>query len=228
MIAFLLALALFLALHMVPAIPALRARLVAAMGRRTYLIVYSLVSLLALAWLFHAALQLDFVPLWDPAPWQAWFPLILTPLALVLLLAGLMSPNPASITLRKPDLRPGAITTVTRHPVLWGFALWAGSHLVPNGDLRSLLLFGALLAFALLGMLITDRRSRRRLGTQWVEVDRTTSVLPFAAALAGRTRLRFDRPLALGILISAALTAWLLLGGHAALFGADPLTMATA
>ena len=225
---FLLALALFLALHTVPAIPALRARLVAAMGRRAYLVVYSLVSLLTLAWLFHAALQLDFVPLWDPAPWQAWFPLILTPLALVLLLAGLMSPNPASITLRKPDLGPGAITTVTRHPVLWGFALWAGSHLVPNGDLRSLLLFGALLAFALLGMLITDRRSRRRLGAQWAKIDRTTSVLPFAAALAGRTRLRFDRPLALAILISAALTAWLLLGGHEVLFGADPLTMATA
>ena len=213
---------------MVPAIPALRARLVAAMGRRAYLVVYSLVSLLTLAWLFHAALQLDFVPLWDPAPWQAWFPLILTPLALVLLLAGLMSPNPASITLRKPDLGPGAITTVTRHPVLWGFALWAGSHLVPNGDMRSLLLFGALLAFALLGMLITDRRSRRRLGAQWAKIDRTTSVLPFAAALAGRTRLRFDRPLALAILVSAALTAWLLLGGHEVLFGADPLTMATA
>ena len=226
MIAFLLALALFLALHMVPAIPALRARLVAAMGRRTYLIVYSLVSLLTLTWLVHAALQLDFVPLWDPAPWQAWLPLVLTPIALVLLLAGLISPNPASITLRRPDLRPGAITTVTRHPVLWGFALWAGSHLVPNGDLRSLLLFGALLAFALLGMVITDRRSRRRLGAQWAEIARTTSVLPFAAILAGHAPLRFDSALAIAILISAALTAWLLLGGHAALFGADPLTMA--
>jgi len=225
---FLLALALFLALHMVPAIPALRAKLVATMGRRAYLVVYSLVSLLTLAWLFHAALQLDFVPLWDPAPWQAWFPLVLTPLALVLLLAGLMSPNPASITLRKPDIKPGAITTVTRHPVLWGFALWAGSHLVPNGDLRSLLLFGALLAFALLGMVITDRRSRRRLGAQWAEIARTTSVLPLAAVLAGRTKLRFDGTLGMVILISAALTAWLLLGGHEVLFGADPLAMATA
>ena len=224
---FLLALALFLALHMVPAIPALRARLVAAMGRRAYLVVYSLVSLLMLAWLFHAALQLDFVPLWDPEPWQAWFPLVLMPLALALLLAGLMSPNPASITLRKPDLRPGAITTVTRHPVLWGFALWAGSHLVPNGDLRSLLLFGALLAFALLGMVITDRRARRRLGAQWAEVERTTSVLPFAAALAGRTRLRLDAALVMALLIGSTLTAWLLLGGHAVLFGADPLAMVT-
>ena len=226
MIAFLLALAMFLALHMVPAIPPLRVRLVAAVGRRTYLIVYSLISLLTLAWLIHAALQLDFVPLWDPAPWQAWFPLILTPIALALLLAGLISPNPASITLRKPDQRPGAITTVTRHPVLWGFALWAGSHLVPNGDLRSLLLFGALLGFALLGMAVTDRRSRRRLGTQWAEIARTTSVLPFAAILAGHTQPRLDGALVIAILISAALTAWLLLGGHAALFGADPLAMA--
>lgn len=225
---FLLALALFLALHMVPAIPALRARLVAAVGRRAYLIAYSLVSLLTLAWLFHAALRLDFVPLWDPAPWQAWFPLILTPIALVLLLAGLVSPNPASITLRKPDLRPGAVTTITRHPVLWGFALWAGSHLVPNGDLRSLLLFGALFAFALLGMAITDRRSRRRLGEQWPEIAHSTSILPFGAVLAGRATLRFDLALAIAILVSVALTVSLLLGGHAVVFGADPLAMATA
>lgn len=225
---FLLALVLFLTLHMIPAIPPLRARLVAAMGRRLYLLAYSLVSLVTLGWLFHAALRLDFVPLWDPAPWQAWIPLILTPIAMVLLLAGLISPNPASITLRRPGLAPGAITTITRHPVLWGFALWAGSHLVPNGDLRSLLLFGALFAFALLGMVITDRRSRRLLGTQWSDIAHTTSVLPFAAALASRTRLRFDLPVAFAILIAAAITAWLLLGGHAALFGADPLAMATA
>lgn len=213
---------------MVPAIPALRARLVAAMGRRTYLLVYSLASVLALVWLFAATFMLDFVPLWDPAPWQAWVPLLLTPPGLVFLLAGLASPNPASITLRRPEGRPGAITTITRHPVLWGFALWAGSHLVPNGDLRSLLLFGSLLAFALLGMLTGDRRARRALGGRWPAIANGTSVIPFVAILAGRTRLRLDAPLLLSLLVAAALTAWLLLGGHAFLFGADPLAMAAA
>lgn len=225
---FLVALVVFLALHLVPAIPALRAQLVARLGRRNYLLAYSLVSLLALAWLFRAALQLDYIPLWDPAPWQAWFPLVLTPLAFALLFAGLISPNPVSITLRKPDLVPGAITTITRHPVLWGFALWAGGHLVPNGDLRSLMLFGALLAFALLGMVITDRRARRRLGADWAPIADATSVLPFAALLTGRTRLRLDGALLASLLISAVLTAWLLLGGHAVLFGADPLALVTA
>lgn len=225
---FLVALLLFLVLHMVPATPALRARAVAALGRRNYLAAYSLVSLLALGWLFHAALALDFVPLWDPAPWQAWFPMVLTPIAFVLLLAGLTSPNPASISLRKPDERAGAIVTITRHPVLWGFALWAGGHLVPNGDLRSLLLFGPLLGLALMGMPLTDRRARRRLGPDWPAVARHTSVLPFAAAMTGRATLRLDRPLVLAVAASAAITAWLLLGGHAALFGADPLSMAGA
>lgn len=225
MIEFIVALLVFLALHMIPAVPALRPRLIAAIGRRAYLIVYSLVSIVTLAWLFHAALRLDFIPLWEPASWQAWFPIVLTPLGLVFLLAGLLSPNPASITLRKPGSPPGAITTITRHPVLWGFALWAGSHLVPNGDLRSLLLFGALFAFAVLGMVITDRRARRRLADQWSRIADSTSVLPFGAVLTRRARLRVDPPLVLAMLISALLTAWMLLGGHAVLFGADPLTM---
>jgi len=223
---FIAALLTFLTLHTIPAIPGLRARLVAAIGRRTYLIVYSLVSILALAWLFQAALRLDFIALWQPAAWQAWATIVLTPIGFFFLLAGLLSPNPASISLRKPELPPGAITTITRHPVLWGFALWAGSHLVPNGDLRSLLLFGPLFAFAVLGMVSTDRRARRRLGNQWSAIADSTSVLPFAAVLTARTRLRLDFPLVVSVLISALLTTWMLMGGHAALFGADPLTMA--
>lgn len=222
---FIAALLVFLALHMIPAIPGLRTRLIAAIGRRAYLAVYSLVSIVTLAWLFHAALRLDFIPLWEPAAWQAWFPIVLTPLGLVFLLAGLFSPNPASITLRKPGMAPGAVTTITRHPVLWGFALWAGSHLVPNGDLRSLLLFGALFAFAVLGMVITDRRARRRLAEQWPQLAQRTSVLPFGAVLTGRARLRVDTPLVAAVLISALLTGWMLAGGHAVLFGADPLAM---
>jgi uncharacterized membrane protein len=225
LIQFFAALALFLVLHMVPAIAGLRSRLVSAMGRRSYLIVYSLVSLLALAWLFHATMRLDFVPLWDAAPWQGWVPMVLTPIGFVFLLAGLTSPNPVSVTMRKPGLAPGAITTITRHPALWGFALWAGGHMVPNGDVRSLLLFGSMLVFALLGMVITDRRNRRRLGDDW---PTSTSVLPFAAALAGRTRLRLDWPLVGAVVASAAITAWLLMGGHAVLFGVDPLALTTA
>lgn len=224
---FLLVLLLFFALHMIPAIPNVRARLVALAGRRAYLVVYSLVSLLMLGWVFHAAMQLDYVVVWDPAAWQAWFPIVLTPIAIFLLLAGLFSVNPASVSLRGPAAEPGAITAITRHPVFWGFALWAGSHLIPNGDLRSLLLFGSFFAFALLGIWMTERRARRRLAERWGAITRKTSIIPLVAMMSGRAQPRLDGPLIAGALCSAAISCWLLLGGHTALFGADPLAMTT-
>ncbi|WIY52377.1 NnrU family protein [Devosia sp. YIM 151766] len=222
---FVLALLCFLALHSVPAVPAIRTTLIQLLGRRAYLVLYSLVSLLALAWVFHAALRLDYIELWPPAPWQAWTTLILSPLALFLLIAGLISPNPASISFRGKG-GAGAITAITRHPVLWGFILWAFGHVIANGDLRSLLLFGSFTLFAVFGIAMAERRGRRRLGSAWPSIAETTSVLPLAALIAGRARWAVDRNLAIALLASAAITAWLLLGGHLALFGADPLTMA--
>lgn len=223
---FLLALALFLALHSIPAIPPIRAGLVAIAGRRAYLFVYSLASVASLAWVFHAAFALDYVELWPPAPWQAWIAVALVPVALFLLIAGLISSNPLSISFRRRESRPGAIVSITRHPVLWGFFLWALGHVVANGDLRSLLLFGSLGLFAIMGMAITERRNRRRLGAEWATAIASSSVLPFVAIVQRRARLNLDRALLASLAAAMALTAVLLAGGHAALFAADPLLMA--
>ena len=217
---FIVSLLVFLALHSVPAIPAIRQKLVKTLGRRTYLILYSLASLAALGWVFHAALRLDYVELWSPEPWQAWFPIVLSPLAFFLLVAGLISPNPVSISFRRGDNQPGAIVSITRHPVLWGFFLWAVGHVIANGDLRSLILFGVLALFAVFGIVMTERRNKLN------PLRDPTSVIPFAAVLRGQTRLRTDTAMLVAFIISAALTSWLLLGGHAVLFGADPLAMA--
>lgn len=223
-----LALVVFVALHSVPALSALRARLVALLGRRLYLVAYSLVSLASLAWVFYAALQIDTIPLWDPAPWQVWVTLVLTPIGIFLLLAGLFTPNPLSISVRRAGVVADGIVAVTRHPVLWGFMLWAASHIVPNGDLRSLVLFGALFLFALVGIPLTERRARKRLGEDWPALAATTSILPFAAIIGGRARFRLDGPMLAALLLTVLIAAWLLSGGHAMLFGADPLALASA
>lgn len=209
-----------------PAIPSIRQVLVARLGRRLYLVLYSLASLAALAWVFHAALQLDYVELWPPSGWHAWFPLILSPMALFLLFSGLLSPNPVSISFRCGEGKPGAVVSITRHPVLWGFLLWALGHIVANGDLRSLLLFGTFALFAVFGMVMAERRHRRRQPDAFAAIAQTTSVTPFLAVLQGRTHLRIDQQMVVALAAAAGLTAWLLLGGHLALFGADPLAMA--
>ncbi|MBJ3783144.1 NnrU family protein [Devosia sediminis] len=226
MIQFLLAVALFLALHSVPAIPAIRQRLVERLGRRLYLILYSLASILSLVWVFHAAFALDYVELWPPAPWQAWLTLALVPIALFLLIAGLLSPNPLSVSFRRGEATPGAVVSITRHPVLWGFILWAFGHVIANGDLRSLMLFGTLGLFAGLGIMMTEKRNRRRLGEEWDRAVAGTSILPFVAIATGRARLGVDRTMLLSLVLALIITVWLLMGGHAALFSADPLALA--
>lgn len=222
----LIALTVFLALHSIPALPPVRAGAISLLGRRTYLMIYSLVSIVVLGWVFQAALATDYIPLWQPAGWQAKVTIVTAPLGLFLVLAGLASPNPMSVSIR-PDVAPGAITSVTRHPVMWGFLLWSVGHLVPNGDLRSLILFGGLSLFTLAGLLMLDRRARKRLGDDWAPMSRTHSMIPFAAILKGHNRLPIDRPMIVSAAIAVVVTWWLLAGGHAALFGADPLLAAT-
>lgn len=221
-----LALAAFVALHSVPALPPVRAGAVALLGRKTYLGLYSLVSILVLGWVFHAALNAPYIELWEPSARNALAAIVLAPIGLFLVLAGLLAPNPVSITLRQGN-RPGAIVAITRHPVLWGFLLWASGHLIANGDLRSLILFGGLALFSATGFPMLDKRARRRLGSDWQAIENRTSVIPFLAIASGRSRPEIDAPLAIALALTASVTAWLLLGGHAALFGADPLLSLT-
>ncbi|MQX46715.1 NnrU family protein [Sinorhizobium medicae] len=224
---FLLSLFVFLILHSIPAIPVIRERLLFLLGRGGYFSLYSLASILALAWVLYAALDVDYVPLWQPAAWQAWVTMIAAPVGVFLVLAGLFSVNPLSVSIRQGQ-RPGSIVLVTRHPVLWGFAIWALGHLVANGDVRSLILFGGFALFALGTIPMIEKRGRRRLGDQWHRQSAKTSILPFAALFTGRTPVSGDAPIAIATVATAVLTLWLLAGGHAALFHADPLLLATA
>lgn len=217
-----LSLAVFLLLHSVPAMPTFRSSLVGLIGLRTYYTSYSVVSLAVMVWVLEAALRSDYVELWQPAGWQALITIVTSPVALFLVLAGLISPNPFSVSLRVAHT-PGAIVAITRHPVIWGFILWALGHVAINGDLRSLVLFGGLGLFSIAGLFVLDRRSKRRQGLDWQLVETHTSIIPFSALFAGRARPRVDAPMLAAFVIVCATTAWLLSGGHALMFGADPL-----
>jgi uncharacterized membrane protein len=222
-----LAFTLFILLHSVPALPAIRARLIAAIGHRAYICTYSLVSITILVWLFKAAIGVEYIELWEPAAWQVYVTLIAAPLGMFLVLAGLLSGNPYSISFRSGETTPGAIVSVTRHPVLWGFLLWALGHLAPNGDLRSVILFGGFAMFSIGGFVMLEKRARRKFGMDWRAVTATTSIIPFAASIHGVTRIRLDRPLLLAAILATIIVGWLLLaGGHAGLVGVDPLLMA--
>lgn len=223
---FLASLAAFVAAHVLPSRTGLRARAIARWGRGSYMVAYSALSLALVVWVIAAARRAPYVELWPQAPWQAMVPLLLMPVALALLVPGLALPNPLSISLVRadPDKPLADIVRVTRHPVLWGFGLWALAHLVPNGDLVSAILFAGLAVFAFAGMAVLDRRHRRRLGVAaWRERVQESSAIPLAAVVAGRTRLRGDAATTVCMAVGMVLYVVLLSGGHAWFFGVDPL-----
>ncbi len=84
-----------------------------------------------------------------------------------------------------------------RHPQLTGFAIWAGAHLLANGDRQSLILFGGLGLWAVLAILFINRRDGA-----WVKPDplpMTAEVKPLAIAIVGFAVLFFAHPWLFGV-----------------------------
>ena len=187
-----LAFALFFLSHIIPVRPAIRGWFIHHIGKVLYLAAYSMLSIILFVWLIVAVGRAPYLALWPFAPWQLWIPNVAMPFVCLLLAFGVAIPNPLSIASRNdesfdPD-RPG-IAGVTRHPVLWAAALWAIAHIVPNGDLAHVLLFGLFGAFSIVGMLAIDARKQRMFGAaEWRRLSHRTSQLPLAALVGGRWR----------------------------------------
>jgi uncharacterized membrane protein len=106
---------------------------------------------------------------------------------------------------------------ITRHPFLWGVALWAGGHLLVNGERFAVMLFGALGLMALLGTRSIDRKGAAKGGEAWAKFAAATSNVPFAAIVQGRNRLAFGEiwwRVLVGVAAAAAIV-W----AHGAVFG---------
>jgi uncharacterized membrane protein len=190
----------------------LRGALRDQIGENGYLFVYSLTALVTFAWFVVAYARAPRLLLWTAPFWASLAPVVLMPLATILLVAGYSTPNPTAVGMERhagaDDPAPG-ILRVTRHPVMWALGLWALGHLVANEDLASLWFFGAIAALALVGTVLIDHKKRVALGSNWQRLERVTSNVPFAALVAGRARLRWHdigllRPLA-GLLLYAVL-----------------------
>lgn len=182
----------FLATHFVTSTP-LRGSLVEAIGEKAYLGSYSLVSFATLGWMAWAYARAPHVPLWQVPGVQLW-PLVVMPFSLILVAAGLMTRNPTLVG-QEGALRSGeparGILRVTRHPMMWGFALWAAVHLVARGDAAAAVFFGGFLVLALAGTALIDARKADALGEDWRRFAEVTSNVPFTAIVEGRNRLVF-------------------------------------
>ena len=212
----------FLGTHLISS-AALRPRLVAAAGEKVYLGLYSLAAIATFGWMIFAYYRAPFAVIWY-VPALRYVPLVVMPVALVLMVCGLLTRNPTAVgqerLLDAADAARG-ILRVTRHPLMWGIALWAAAHVMARGDAASAIFFGTFFVLALAGTAMSDRRKARTLGERWSRFAAATSHVPFAAILNGRSafvpaEIGWAKP-ALGLAFYVVL--FLL---HPVLFGARP------
>ncbi|HWP66692.1 MAG TPA: NnrU family protein [Candidatus Limnocylindria bacterium] len=225
MLGLVLAAAFFVGIHLGIAGTSVRDRLAERLGERAYLGLFSAASLVGLIWLTTAYADAPYVPLWGPLPALRPLALPVVLVAVVFVVLGLTTPSPTVVggegALDAPEPATG-IQRVTRHPFLWGVAVWATMHLVVTGNLRALVLFGTMLLLALAGPPSIDAKRARRLGPAWARYAAVTSNVPFAAIVQGRNQLRFDE-IGWGRLAFAVAVFTALLLMHPVLFGANPL-----
>ena len=217
----------FLAIHFGVSGTRLRDRLVGVLGERAFRGLFALASLAGLIWMASAYSHAPHVPLWGQLVALEPIALPLVFIAFAFIVIGVSTPSPTTAGMEAQltrGVQVRGMTRITRHPFLWGTALWALVHFVINGDAASSILFGSLLLLALAGTASIDAKRRRNYGERWEQFARETSNVPFAAIAAGRNRLGpalreigIVRPL-LAIVIFAAVFVL-----HGRLFGA-PLT----
>jgi uncharacterized membrane protein len=194
---------------------------VARLGERGFMIAFSLGSVVAITLLVLAWRNAETAFLWAAPAWLRWILAVLMLPAFVLFMAS-HKRNPTAVGGKGLGEEPRGIQRVTRHPMLWSFAIWAAVHVIGNGDTASLVFFGAFLVTALAGMPSIDAKIARRQPEAWGGFAARTSILPFGAILGGRNRLVPSEigwmPPVIGFVLWAALLHF-----HRGIFGVPAL-----
>ena len=213
-------LVLFVFSHSILARGALKSGLTKVLGGSGFTIVYSLISLGLLWWVILAAGRAPYVEIWPWQEWQAIVPQIAMVLVCLLIALAIGRPNPFSFGGMNNDRyapeSPG-IVRLFRHPLLAALFLWASAHLLANGDLAHVLVFGLFAGFSIFGMKIVDRRRQRLMGQErWTRLREATLAQPLSS-VGGKLPDLVMR------MVGAALIYMALLQMHQPLFGVNPL-----
>src|SRR3954465_15922182 len=146
MLILILGLVIFLGTHVFTMRRGARAAAIAPLGEGPYKAVYSLVSLLGrvlIVWGFGRYRAYEWIDVWYPPVWTRHLALVLVWAAFICFVAAYL---------------PGRIKRALKHPMLAGVKIWALAHLLANGDLGSILLFGSILAWAVAARISVKRR----------------------------------------------------------------------
>lgn len=186
MLLFAILLTAFVVTHIGMTTAGVRDGLVARLGEKGFQGIYALVSFALLGAALFVYRGLEPVIIWVAPTW-AWHLSMLVMLFAAILFVGSVTPaNKALAGVPASDRPASGVLRITRHPMMWSFALWAAVHATLSGSLPTVILADAIGILALAGAAHQDHKKRRLMGETWARYERETSYWPFGAQLAGR------------------------------------------
>lgn len=175
---------LFIGLHFLLSHP-LRGPLVRAVGEGPFRGIYSLIALLTFGGMIYYYGRIGR----EPPLWQVgdalWIAATLLMWLGSILFVGSFVGNPALPGARGPSGSAArGVFAITRHPMMWGFALWGTVHLAVVAMPKALVFDGAIILLALVGSVMQDRKKHALMGARWHEWTAQTAFVPFTRGLA--------------------------------------------
>lgn len=189
----------------------LRDPIVKALGEKTFLALYSLVAVATLGWMVTAyRSDIETNMIW-PVGDGLWALATVTMAFAAILLMGSLIGNPA---MPDPEGKIGVpaeakgVFAITRHPMLWSFALWGVAHILVYPVAKNIIVAVAIIILSLVGAALQDCKKERLKPQDWQRWEAMTSYWPFAAIVQRRAHFgRFGmHTLAGGILVWLAAT----------------------
>lgn len=184
----------------------LRGFLAGLLGEKAFLALYSLVQIAVFVWIVVAfrAVGPGGQTLWNGQSSTLWGIASLLTLVSLLLVVGSFKGNPALPATNPeaiPNAKPYGVFAVTRHPMMWGVAIWALAHVLVSPNARTTITAVSMAILALVGSFLQDGKKEALLGQAWNGWESRTTFAP-----------RWSRLGAIGLgTWVAAIAAWLVL-----------------
>jgi uncharacterized membrane protein len=174
----------FVGLHFLLSHP-LRAPLVGRLGEKGFQGFYSVQSLLTFGLMiyFYRAIGRE-PPVWTAGEW-VWAVAVFVMWLGAILFVGSFLGNPAlpGAKLDRGKV-PAGVFSITRHPMMWGFATWAAVHLAVIGTAKAMVFDGALILLAIAGSIGQDAKKEKLMGERFHEWAAQTAFVPFSRGVA--------------------------------------------
>lgn len=176
----------FVGTHLLMSHP-LRPPLVARLGERSFQGLYTVVSLITFGWMIWGMRKVGAEPfLWTPPAW-VWLAGGAVMLVASILFVGSLIGNPALPGMPASDREPRGVLAITRHPMMWSFALWALVHAIVWPQPSVLIVCAGIAFLALAGAAGQDAKKTRLQPDFWPAWRAKTAFVPFTGPALRRS-----------------------------------------